>query len=196
MDARAARAPLPDRVEVAVVGAGFTGLAAACALARRGARVAVLEAGRVGEGASGRSGGIVLEDTAAGPLDGVEGCIPTLQKHLAETGIDCDLHLGGCFELAHRPPESAAPGPLRWRDGESALVVEERVPGGTLDPGALLSGLLRAALEAGATVHERTPVRSLELGGDALLELGDRALACDAAVLGLNGYTAELVPDL
>jgi len=38
---------LPGRVDVAVVGGGFTGLSAAHALARRGARVAVLEAGKV-----------------------------------------------------------------------------------------------------------------------------------------------------
>ena len=36
--------PLPEKVDVAVVGGGFTGLSAARALARRGASVAVLEA--------------------------------------------------------------------------------------------------------------------------------------------------------
>jgi glycerol-3-phosphate dehydrogenase len=50
---------LPERVDVAVVGGGFTGLSAARALARRGARVAVLEAGSVAAEASGRNGGHV-----------------------------------------------------------------------------------------------------------------------------------------
>ena len=36
---------LPAQVDVAVVGGGFTGLSAALALARRGAKVVVLEAG-------------------------------------------------------------------------------------------------------------------------------------------------------
>ncbi len=52
--------PLPDRVEVAVIGAGFTGLSAARTLAQRGAKVAVLESETIGWGASSRNGGMVL----------------------------------------------------------------------------------------------------------------------------------------
>src|SRR6266849_8262373 len=52
--------PLPDSVDVAVIGAGFTGLSAARTLAQRGATVAVLEAETVGWGASSRNGGMVL----------------------------------------------------------------------------------------------------------------------------------------
>ena len=40
-----------------VIGGGFTGLSAALALAKRGTPVTVLEAGRIGGGASGRNGG-------------------------------------------------------------------------------------------------------------------------------------------
>lgn len=47
------------RYDVAVVGAGFTGLAAALHLAEAGVRVAVFDAGAVAHGASGRSGGQV-----------------------------------------------------------------------------------------------------------------------------------------
>src|SRR5437762_2169232 len=54
------RHALPAQVDVAIVGGGFTGLSAALALARRGARVVVLEAGeRVAAEASGRNGGHV-----------------------------------------------------------------------------------------------------------------------------------------
>src|SRR5512144_1320737 len=52
--------PLPESVDVAVIGAGFTGLSAARTLARRGASVAVLEAETIGWGASSRNGGMVL----------------------------------------------------------------------------------------------------------------------------------------
>jgi len=45
--------------DVAVVGAGFTGLRAALMLAEAGTKVAVFEAGDVANGASGRSGGQV-----------------------------------------------------------------------------------------------------------------------------------------
>ncbi len=47
------------RADVAILGAGFTGLWAALTLARRGVRVVVLDAHRVGFGASGRNGGQV-----------------------------------------------------------------------------------------------------------------------------------------
>lgn len=47
------------RADVCIVGAGYTGLGAALALARRGAAVIVLEAAQVGSGGSGRNGGQV-----------------------------------------------------------------------------------------------------------------------------------------
>lgn len=61
---RAAHAPLPPlqgevRADVCIVGAGYTGLSAALHLAQRGFHVVVLDAHRVGFGASGRNGGQV-----------------------------------------------------------------------------------------------------------------------------------------
>ncbi|MBX9907501.1 MAG: FAD-binding oxidoreductase [Beijerinckiaceae bacterium] len=50
----------PCEAEVAIVGAGFAGLSTALALAERGVAVVVLEAGAIGEGASGRNGGQVI----------------------------------------------------------------------------------------------------------------------------------------
>lgn len=56
------RAPLRDGldVDVAIVGGGFTGLYTAIRLARAGKKVAVVEASRVGWGASGRNGGQLI----------------------------------------------------------------------------------------------------------------------------------------
>ena len=51
---------LPVSVDVAVIGAGYTGLSAARTLAKHGAKVVVLEANRIGWGASSRNGGMVL----------------------------------------------------------------------------------------------------------------------------------------
>jgi gamma-glutamylputrescine oxidase len=58
-DVSPARAPLRGEVscDVAVVGGGIAGCSAALHLAKRGYRVALLEARQVGYGASGRSGG-------------------------------------------------------------------------------------------------------------------------------------------
>ncbi len=50
-----------QRCDVAVVGAGFTGLSTAVHLAERGYDVAVIEANRVGWGASGRNGGQLID---------------------------------------------------------------------------------------------------------------------------------------
>ena len=51
---------LPEAVDVAIIGAGFTGLSAARTLAKQGANVAVLESETIGWGASSRNGGMVL----------------------------------------------------------------------------------------------------------------------------------------
>src|ERR1700681_4426631 len=49
-----------QKCDVAIVGAGYTGLAAARHLARAGASVVVLERDHIGAGASSRNGGQVL----------------------------------------------------------------------------------------------------------------------------------------
>lgn len=51
---------LPERVDVAIIGAGFTGLSAARTLAKSGAKVAVFDSQTAGWGASSRNGGMVL----------------------------------------------------------------------------------------------------------------------------------------
>ena len=50
---------LPTTTELAVIGAGFTGLSAALTAAERGAQVAVLDAQLPGHGASTRNGGMI-----------------------------------------------------------------------------------------------------------------------------------------
>lgn len=54
-----APADIPGEVDVAIVGAGFTGLSAALALGREGRKVAVLDRGPPGAGASTRNGGML-----------------------------------------------------------------------------------------------------------------------------------------
>jgi len=51
---------VPETADVAVIGAGFTGLSAARTLAKKGVRVVVLESETIGWGASSRNGGMVL----------------------------------------------------------------------------------------------------------------------------------------
>jgi glycine/D-amino acid oxidase-like deaminating enzyme len=107
--------PLPDRVDVAVVGAGFTGLSAARTLAKRGAKVAVLESETIGWGASSRNGGMVLTGMKLGvnQLISMYGrdltrrmyaasieTIDCVEQIIREVAIDCDFSRCGHLEVA------------------------------------------------------------------------------------------------
>src|SRR5208283_3468508 len=99
--AHAATPASSARPDVAIIGAGLTGTSTALHLARRGIRSVVYEAGLIADGASGRTGGLVLEGTAAGIFDEVDACVPELERLVAAEGIDCGLALPGCWEIEH-----------------------------------------------------------------------------------------------
>src|SRR5580704_9739971 len=132
--------PVPRSVDIAIIGAGFTGLAAAAWLRHIAPEksVAVFEANRIGAGASGRTGGMALAETAAGDLPGLGDVLAGLAKILKELDVECDLCLPGAWEIARR--DGIERSPICWQDSGTLRVVAE-VPGGTLDPGKLLSGL-------------------------------------------------------
>src|SRR5260221_8023881 len=107
--------PLPESVDVAVVGAGFTGLSAARVLAKRGVRVAVLEAETFGWGASSRNGGMVLTGLKLPVATlisryGVEkvrrmyaaslASIDCVERIVREENIACDFARYGHLEVA------------------------------------------------------------------------------------------------
>jgi glycine/D-amino acid oxidase-like deaminating enzyme len=107
--------PLPEMVDVAVIGAGFTGLSAALGLARRGVKVVVLEAQTIGWGASSRNGGMVLTGLKLGvnKLISMYGrdlarrmyaasleTIDCVEHIVREEGIDCDFFRSGHLEVA------------------------------------------------------------------------------------------------
>ncbi|WP_029003623.1 NAD(P)/FAD-dependent oxidoreductase [Azorhizobium doebereinerae] len=109
------------RADVAIVGGGYTGLAAALFLAQMGLDVVLLEAGRVGSGASGRNGGQIhsghrrdqayLEahvgrDDARKLWDLAEDAKVLLRHLIATQDIDCDLR-GGLIHAAHKPDLAA-----------------------------------------------------------------------------------------
>jgi glycine/D-amino acid oxidase-like deaminating enzyme len=110
--------PLPAKVDVVIVGGGYTGLAAARELAKRGASVVVLEQHSFGWGASSRNGGMVLTGTklSAGKLlkryskqvakdlwCGSMDAIAYIEQLVQEEGISCDFVRTGHLELAWKP---------------------------------------------------------------------------------------------
>ncbi|MGZ9720344.1 NAD(P)/FAD-dependent oxidoreductase [Rhizobium miluonense] len=78
----------PSRCDVVVIGGGFTGLTAALHLARAGRSVTVIEAGRLGAGASGMNAGFVVPNFAK--VDPA-----TVRRKLARDKADALLSLVG-----------------------------------------------------------------------------------------------------
>ena len=114
----AAQGAVEGHYDVAIIGGGFTGLAAARHLAKAGVRVAVLEAERIGWGASGRNGGHLNnglahsfiaakvelgKERAIALYRAFDDSIDTIEAIIAEEGIDCNFRRAGKLKLASKP---------------------------------------------------------------------------------------------
>jgi glycine/D-amino acid oxidase-like deaminating enzyme len=164
-------AVIPEEIDFAVVGAGFTGLAAAAWLRRSDPRksVAVLEAWRLGEGASGRTGGMALAESAAGDLPGLGDVLGGVRAIFRELDVESELNLPGAWEIAHSG-EALPNSPIDWNDSGRLRVIAE-VPGGTLNPGKVVGGLARSAHERGALIFENARVTSVDWRRPPVLRL-------------------------
>ncbi|WP_297842280.1 FAD-binding oxidoreductase [Pseudomonas sp.] len=105
------------KVDVCVVGGGFTGLNTAIELAERGLSVVLLEARKIGWGASGRNGGQLIRGVGHGveqfrPVIGNDGvrhlklmgleAVEIVRQRVQHYQIECDLTWGYC-DLANKP---------------------------------------------------------------------------------------------
>ncbi len=110
--------------DVAIIGAGICGLKLARSLARLGVSVVILEARRVGEGASGRNQGCMTHDHGSYATSiarytrgtarqlwtiGLEG-VAAVREQIEEYSIDCDFEASGCFSFVR--PDDDDPGGL------------------------------------------------------------------------------------
>ncbi|MEO3416446.1 FAD-binding oxidoreductase [Roseovarius sp. CAU 1744] len=153
------------RADVCVIGAGYTGLSAALHLAEAGRDVVLLDAHRVGFGASGRNGGqlgsgqrmdqhglekLVGRDDAAKLWELAEAAKDLVKTLIARHAIDCHLKPGiahACFSDRDMADEHGYAAHLQHRygydqidvldgDGLRAICPSPAYVGGTLDMGA------------------------------------------------------------
>lgn len=220
---------ISGHVDVAVVGAGLTGLSAALHLARRGAKVAVLERESVAWGASGRNGGMATPGLSLGFRDAIAkygfptasslyltyyDAIDTIEKLVADEGIDCDFARTGKMNLAAKPQHFDG---LRKThevlaerlDIDTVLVPKSELRsemgsdhyhGAMIDPrgaglhvGKFTRGLAEAAARLGVQIHEKAPVEQVRrLDGtrhDVVTPRG--TVRADQVLVATSGYTGR-----
>lgn len=182
---------LPGDVDFAVVGGGFTGLAAAAWLRRisPGKSVVLLEAERIGAGSSGRTGGLTLAETAAGDLPGLGDVLSGFSDILRVLDVECDLMLPGVWELARK--DAFPSSPVSWSDSGNLRAARE-VPGGTIDPGKLISGLARAADRSGALIFEHAPVENVAFEKPLRLYVAGKQFRAGHVLFATNAQSLEL----
>lgn len=140
--------PLTDRVDVAVVGGGYTGLSAALHVAKAGGSVAVMDQAHIGWGASGRNGGMVLPglkhgvahlmkhygyDAARNMFAMSMESIDTVKRLINQENISCDWQEVGYVYAASKPTHYAGMAAdtelMRQKFGhETRMLSPERLP--------------------------------------------------------------------
>lgn len=221
-----------QRADVVVIGGGYTGLSAALHLAEAGRSVILLEAQRIGFGASGRNGGQLgsgqrveqrdLESTlgldTARHLWQLGEEAKTLVRDLvtrhampgvhlkpgvawaASTPADVDdLHA----YAAHMQNHYAYPIETLSREAAHALCPSPDYKGAIIDWGAghlhplnFALGLARAAVKAGAQLHETSRVTDITEGREIRVTTDRGAVTADHLVLACNGYLGTLAPQV
>lgn len=139
---------LPAKADVVIVGGGFTGLSAALALAKKGADVVVVEMANIGNGGSGRNGGMCSNGLAIGFQKAVnqlgleratsayksfDDAVDMVERIIGEEKIDCDFVRRGKIGLASKPEHVERQKRTfellqRGVDMETMLVPRDRLP--------------------------------------------------------------------
>jgi glycine/D-amino acid oxidase-like deaminating enzyme len=114
----ASAGPVEGSCDVAVIGGGLTGCSAALALAKKGARVVLLEAETIGHAASGRNGGMcnngfaqdygtmsakLGKEVANKLYRAFDAGVDTVERLVVEEQIDCSFARTGKIKLAAKP---------------------------------------------------------------------------------------------
>lgn len=205
--------------DVAIIGGGFTGVSTAWHLARQfpERRIVVLEARQLGNGGSGRNGGLMLSgingvhspdaEHARTMYDlTVEG-MDLIESMIRDNGLDVPHHRDGAYEVftsnaradeAGRWVEEARAAGIPLEFGDAAIDLEGakgavRDPNaGHLDGLALVRAMRPVLVDLGVGVYEDTPVLKVHEGGTIVLDTPHAQVRCGAIVLATNAYTPRL----
>lgn len=204
--------------DVAVVGAGYTGLWTAYHLLRGDPtlRVLVVERETAGFGASGRNGGWCSALFPASPVNlarrhgsasaeamgaAMRDTVDEVGKAVAEEGIACDWVKGGTVTLARTPAQlrrARASSGFLDADAASALVGADDVLGGWFTPDCarvqplrLVRGLARAVERRGGRIAERTRASSL---GPGRVVTDRGVVTARTVVRATEAWAAHLAP--
>jgi glycine/D-amino acid oxidase-like deaminating enzyme len=205
-------------VDVAIVGAGYTGLWTAHYLraADPTLRIAVIEAERVGFGASGRNGGwcsalapmTATRDVQQAMFDSVR----EVERVTNELGIECDFARGGYLNLARTDAQlrrirakvvasralgfgpddhcELSPAEARSMAGASRVAGAAFTPHcAALHPAKLVHGLAAAVERAGVTIYEGTRVTAIE---PRRVTTDCGTVRADVVVRATEAFTARL----
>jgi glycine/D-amino acid oxidase-like deaminating enzyme len=188
---RSSATALPSEVDFAIVGGGFSGLSAAARLrqVQPDKTTAVFEADCVGAGSSGHTGGMALAESAAGDLPGLGDVLEGFAEIQRELEIECDFNLPGVWELGRTKVKKVSP--LSWNDSGTLGVVND-VPGGSVDPGKLVSGLAQAAQRAGAFIFEHARVERISFEQPLELEVSGKRVRAGQLLIATNAESLEL----
>jgi glycine/D-amino acid oxidase-like deaminating enzyme len=200
--------------DVAVVGGGIAGIATAYHLTLAGAKAIVLEARTVAEAASGRNAGFLLAGVAENFVAairryGQDSALriwrftrrnqELVREIVAREGIACQLAWNGSAQIAGDDEEWAevreSAERLEREGVRVRLAPEDRAAiyedDGELHPVRYVRGLARAAVAAGARIHEGT--RAMAVSAGEVRTDGARIRA-GAVVVAVNAYSHHLVP--
>jgi len=191
VDFRAQKLRPSSLLDFAVVGGGFTGLAAAAWLKKISPEktVALFEAESFGAGSSGYTGGMVLAESAVGDLPGLGDVLGGYESILRALGVEAELSLPGAYEIGRA---GALPNtPIRWNDAGELTAVNE-VPGGTINPGRALSGLAYAAERSGVLLFANTEVKQVKFADEIEFTTSAGISRAKKALFATNAFAFEL----